>query len=159
MESEAAPVLNTEADPTSLATESEQADMEKKMEDTAVDPTARTRDVITALLGVVEEGPEEEVAAAAHSSLASLATLDPAGLVAEWLAALQSASPPGRSRLVETLASLAAGLQLDSAELHHRALLGQAVAALLEQMKEGRTGVERALVGLADNYMDKVSNI
>lgn len=147
------------------------------------------RGVVTALLAAAREG-EAEVREGAAVSLARVAGPRPLLVLTEWLAALQaekqgegaketprskrrsvvvSTRPSPVSLLVLALAPVMeeVGRQgsLAPGDQGHRAVLGQVVAALVEEMvareeEERLQGAVRdILVGLAKSYMDKVMDV
>ena len=145
--------------------------------------TART--VVISLLAAAVQS-DQEVRAAAASSLARIGGERPYLVLSEWHTVLGRerrravretpntrrrnstlvSSPTPTIMLVEALeiimTSVTTSQQLDPGDVRHRAVLGQVVSGLVEEMIVTAEIEERAsniLVSLAGNYMDKIMDV
>jgi len=152
--------------------------------------TDKAREVVVALMSSLLQ-PEEDVRVAAASSLALIAQARPLLVLTEWHSAfskqkqLDSRATPSMNRkssaaipqlvpvcpqpctaLVQgmgpVMGQVVAKSCLDASDVRHRAVLGQIMATLVEEMVsrvEVQVVAEDTLVSLAGCYMDKVMDV
>ena len=145
-----------------------------------VGPSMKLRTVTRALLtAAVDE--DEELRARSSASLSRLGGAHPLTVLAEWLAVFTSARDPaarsGKKRQGGAERHLIAGLRpvldqmtsadsLDGGDVRHRAVIGQIMSVLVEEMVAVKevgdpriSMIQDLLVVMASQYMDKVMDV